>query len=54
MQTTTLGYEILNLKIESIDGKNGIDIRFIFDEINIFENVMLPCMSGNIVIHDAI
>jgi hypothetical protein len=54
MQTTTLGYEILNLTIESIDGKNGIDIRFIFDEINIFENVMLPCMSGNIVIHDAI
>jgi len=54
MNTPTLGFEIVSLTIETIDGKSGIDIRNIYDEINIFENIMMPCMSGNILIRDAI
>lgn len=29
------------------------DLSLIFDELNIFDNMMMPCMSGNILIRDA-
>jgi hypothetical protein len=32
----------------------SIDITGVYDELNIFDTVMMPCMSGNIVIRDAI
>lgn len=37
-----------------LPGGIKVGIKDIFDEINIFENVMFPCSSGNIVIRDAI
>lgn len=32
----------------------GIDVRGLFQEINIFENIFFPCITGNILIHDAV
>lgn len=47
-------FEIQKLEISSFDGQIKYDIRSIFEELNIFENVMMPCMSGNIVIKDGV
>ena len=52
LQTTQ--FEIQQLSVKSFDGTREYDIRQIFEEINIFDNVMMPCMSGNIVIKDAV
>lgn len=32
----------------------GIDIRGLFQEVNIFENMFYPCITGSILIHDGI
>ena len=32
----------------------AFDVSAIFEELNIFDNMFFPCMSGNIVIRDAI
>lgn len=32
----------------------GIDLRGVYQEINIFDSVFNPCMSGSILIHDAV
>lgn len=45
--------DIVHLTILLPDGEK-IGIKRLFDEINIFENVLFPCMSGNIVIRDAL
>lgn len=47
-------FQIKKLSITSYDGSVEYDIRQVFEELNIFENILLPCMSGNIVIRDAV
>ena len=43
------------IKKLSIISKIGVfDISTLFDELNIFDTIFFPCMSGNIVIRDAI
>jgi hypothetical protein len=51
LQTTQ--FDIVELSITTSDGVK-LDISEIYEEINIFDNVMLPCMSGNIVIKDGV
>lgn len=46
-------YDLVHLQIVLPDNRK-ISIKRVFEEINIFENVMMPCTSGNIVIRDAI
>jgi len=45
-------FEIKDLSIV-IGDTYKLDIRPIYEEINIYENVMFPCMSGSIVLRDA-
>lgn len=52
LQTTQ--FELEKLSVKSFDGTTEFDIRQIFEEINLFDNVMMPCMSGNIVLKDGI
>lgn len=47
-------FDIQKLAITTRDGRLGFDIRNIFEELNIFDNILMPCMSGNIVIRDAV
>ena len=47
-------FVIEQLSIVSKDGSHQYDIQGIYQELNIFENLMMPCMSGNIIIHDAV
>jgi hypothetical protein len=47
-------FEIKKLAITSTDGSQGYDVRAIFEELNLFDSMLMPCMSGNIVIRDAI
>jgi hypothetical protein len=49
---TTLQYEIKRLQISTNAGI--FDLRSIFTEINIFDNILQPCMSGHILLLDAI
>lgn len=51
LQTTQ--FDIVELSITTSDGVK-LDISQIYEEINIFDNVMLPCMSGNIVLKDGV
>jgi hypothetical protein len=55
-ETVSIGqsieYELKNLSIATKYGT--FDIRGIFDEINLHDSVLQPCMSGNIVIVDAV
>ena len=46
-------FDIQTLAITTRDGRLGFDVRAIFEELNIFDNLLMPCMSGNIVIRDA-
>ena len=50
-QTTQFNIEVLSLELS-----NGerIDIRNIADEINLFDNIFMPCLSGNILVSDAV
>jgi hypothetical protein len=48
----TTQFRIKKLDLNSKYGT--IDLSAIFEEINIFDSVLNPCMSGNIVIKDAI
>lgn len=41
-------------KLSIVIGNREVDVRSIFQEINFFENILTPCMSGSIVIKDAI
>lgn len=45
-------FQINEMVVVTKAGK--IDVRSIFEELNIFDSIMQPCMSGNIVIKDAI
>jgi hypothetical protein len=45
-------FNIRNLSIVSKVGT--FEISSMFDELNIFDSIMMPCMSGNILIRDAI
>jgi hypothetical protein len=47
----TTQFIINDLKI--ITKKGEIDIRGIYEEINIFDSILNPCMSGTILINDA-
>ena len=47
-------FEIKKLAITNRDGSKGFDIKGVFEELSIFDNIMMPCMSGNIVIKDAV
>lgn len=40
--------------ITKVPGVSSIDISAIFEEINIFDNLLNPCMSGSILIRDAV
>ena len=46
-------FVIDKLVITSKDGKNQYDIVSAFDELNLFDALTVPCMSGNILIRDA-
>jgi hypothetical protein len=50
--TQSTQFRIRNLSIVSKIGT--FEISSMFDELNIFDSVMMPCMSGNILIRDAI
>ena len=50
VQSTQYAIQQLTLVTKAGD----VDITGIFDEINLFDSVLMPCMSGNIVIRDAI
>jgi len=45
-------FQINEMVVVTKAGK--IDVRSIFEELSIFDSIMQPCMSGNIVIKDAI
>lgn len=45
-------FKIEELKIITTSGE--VDVSAIFEELNIFDNLFMPCMSGNIVIRDSI
>ena len=47
-------FEIRKLTISYNDGKEVIDIRGIFEELSLFDNMLTPCMSGNILIRDGV
>lgn len=47
-------FEIRKLTINYNDGKTVIDVRGMFEELSIFDNMLMPCMSGNILIRDAV
>lgn len=47
-------FVIKDLSIVSFDGSIKYDVRGIFEELNIFDNLMSPVMSGNILINDAL
>lgn len=45
-------FEIQSIKITTNYGE--VDVRAMFMEINLFDGVLQPCMSGNIIIQDAV
>lgn len=45
-------YRLVSASIVAPSGKI-IDIRMIFDEINIYEDLLSPVITGNIVLHDS-
>lgn len=47
-------FVIKNLSIVSFDESIRYDVRGIYDELSIFDNLMSPVMSGNILITDAL
>jgi len=47
-------FEIRKLTISYNDGKDVIDIRGIFEELSVFDNILMPCMSGNILLRDGV
>lgn len=49
----TTQFEIVHLQILSSSNEK-LSIKRIYEEINIYENVMFPCTSGNIVIRDGV
>lgn len=54
MSVTTRTKEFLIQEL-SIDTKFGkVDISSVFEELNIFDNIFQPCISGNIAIRDAL
>ena len=40
--------------ITKMSGQSNIDISGLFEEINIFDNLLNPCISGSILIRDAV
>ena len=50
--TKSTSFEIKELAIVTKAGK--VDIRNIYGELNIFDSVLVPVMSGNILIQDSI
>ena len=47
-------FEIRKLTISYNDGKEVLDIRGMFEELSVFDNMLTPCMSGNILIRDGV
>ena len=41
-------------QLEIVSKLGTIDVSGIFDELNIYDSIMMPCMSGNIIIRDAL
>ena len=52
--TQSTQFVIEKLVITSKDGKAQYDIKGAFEELNIFDSLTLPCMSGNILIRDSV
>jgi hypothetical protein len=50
--TQTTQFKIRNLSLVTKFGT--FDVSAIFSELNIFDSVLLPCMSGNILLTDAV
>jgi len=50
--TQSTQFKIRSLSIISKVG--NFDVSGLFDELNIFDSILMPCMSGNIIIRDAI
>lgn len=51
--TQSTQFVIKDLSIVSFDGTKRYDVRGLYEELNIFDNLMSPVMSGNILINDA-
>ena len=47
-------FVVKRLAITSFDGKVQFDIREVYEELSIFDNLMSPVMSGNVLIRDAV
>jgi hypothetical protein len=47
-------FEIRKLTIQYNDGKNSIDIRGMYEELSVFDSMLMPCMSGNILLRDGV
>ena len=52
-QTTQFRIKELSMEVQIGGSKQKIDISGIFEEINLFDNIFMPCMSANIVIRDS-
>jgi hypothetical protein len=48
----TTQFQITDLRI--LTKKGSVSIQGIYEEINLFDSILNPCMSGNIIIRDAI
>lgn len=47
-------FVVLQMSITNRDGTVENDIRGIYQELNIHDNMMMPCMSGSILLYDAV
>jgi len=52
--TQSTQFTIKKLAIDSKLSKEPIDISSIFEELNIFDSILTPCMSGNILLNDSV
>lgn len=52
--TQSTQFTIKELAIDSKVSNTPIDISSIFEELNIFDSVLSPCMSGTILVNDSI
>lgn len=54
MTTVTQSTQFAIKELTLITSYGSVDITSVFEELSLFENIMTPCMSGSIVIRDAV
>lgn len=52
--TQSTDFLIKELQLTLADGVTSFDLSYVFDELNLYDNIFTPCVSGNIIISDAI